>query len=71
MKEKLFFFGLNEFNPKLLFEISKLLPKDNFLSKICEFQKLTLPIQDKYDSGFLEPWSQWISVHTGKPTIKH
>lgn len=71
MTQKLIFLGLNEFNPDLLLEISKLLPKNNFLSKICKLTKLTLPIKDTYDSGYLEPWSQWVSVHTSKPTNNH
>src|SRR5438270_13961953 len=26
---------------------------------------------DEYESGFLEPWVQWVSVHTGVPSSQH
>ena len=71
MNDKLILFCLNEFNPNLLREIIKKVPKSKFLKKILTFDTINLPIQDRYESGYLDPWSQWISVHTGTPTYRH
>lgn len=61
-------FELNEFNMKLLdskknkfANIKSLLNNKNYKTKIT----------DKLNSNFLEPWSQWISIHTGIKAEKH
>ena len=71
MKDKLIFFGLNEFNDGLLKEISTILPKNNSLLKLCALHSFNLHTEDKYDSGYLEPWSQWVSLHTSTPASNH
>ena len=51
LKDKLIFFGLNEFNDGLLKEISNILPKNNSLLKLCDLHSFNLHTEDKYDSG--------------------
>ncbi len=71
MKHKLIFLALNEFNPTLLSSISKVFPGNNYLRKIFDHNSFSLDIKDEYDSGFLEPWSQWVGIHVAQPTAKH
>ena len=71
MNDKLVFFGLNEFNRNLLNEVSNILPKNNYLSKIKNLHSFSLLTEDKYESGYLEPWSQWVSLHTSTPSSIH
>lgn len=61
---------LNEFNIDL---ITATLKKHDFpsLRKIFQFKKASYKTQDRYNSGFLEPWVQWVSVHTSLPSFVH
>ena len=68
VKSKRIIFELNEFNVDLLEESATFRP---CLKKILNSKKIDTTIPDSYDSDFLEPWSQWVSVHTGKPTKDH
>jgi hypothetical protein len=70
MKNKVFFLELNEFNLPLL-EISA----DKFslknLQKVLSFYRIETTTKDTYESDFLEPWVQWVCVHTGTTSLKH
>ncbi len=61
---------LNEFNTELLFEATKQhsLPA---LNKVLHFPQYQYRTNDRYNSGFLEPWVQWVSIHAGKPSSEH
>lgn len=68
--EKVFFLELNEFNNELLQEAASLwnLKHVQRLTRLHRTQTFTA---DTYESDFLEPWVQWVSVHTGKPSSIH
>jgi hypothetical protein len=61
---------LNEFNKDLLKSAAESLKLKNIqkILALTEFHTIT---DDTYDSGYLEPWVQWVSVHTGTPSAKH
>ena len=61
-------FELNEFNVDLLREAAD---KRKNIKKLINMNSLMSEIPDRYDSDFLEPWSQWVSIHTGTPAIDH
>jgi len=71
MPNKLTFIGLNEFNLELISEMARLLPKGNYLSRLLEFQKIESTTEDELESGFLEPWVQWVGIQTGTPSTVH
>lgn len=61
---------LNEFNIDLM---TATLKKHDFpfLRKVFQFPKASYKTQDRYNSGYLEPWVQWVSIHTGVPSLVH
>ena len=66
---------LNEFNHKILKDYSK---KYNYehIKKILNYNHTKTYTNDTYkgnnnQDGFLDPWSQWVSVHTLKPSKEH
>lgn len=61
---------LNEYNPTLLRNIAKR-SKLDALNKIFSWTSTATTTDDVYDSGYLEPWVQWVSVHTGTPSTTH
>ena len=61
---------LNEFNRELLQSVATRLGLDH-LGSFLGWQHAETWAEDAYDSGFLEPWSQWVSVHTGAPASEH
>lgn len=61
---------LNEFNEELFCEATARLNLKN-LKRILSFHKSETWTDDTYESGSLEPWVQWVSVHTGVPYAKH
>ncbi len=61
---------LNEVNRDLLVQSCQRVNLPN-ISRIIAFPQSTTLTGDKYDSGYLEPWVQWVSVHTGKPSSDH
>lgn len=61
-------FELNEFNDELLNSYSNELEG---LDRVLSFSKKKVEIPDTYESDYLEPWSQWVSVHTGVPSNIH
>ena len=71
MTDKLTFIGLNEFNPDLISEIARILPDGNSLSRLLAQKKIESTTEDELDSGFLEPWVQWVSIQTSTPSTHH
>ena len=61
---------LNEFNRDLIDSVARRLGLRH-LRTILDWQYTRTWTEDQYDSGFLEPWAQWVSVHTGVPTSDH
>lgn len=68
--KKLLLVELNEFNSELLEAAARQLGLAN-LQKVVSWQKSKTNTEDRYDSGFLEPWSQWVSIHTGTKAKEH
>ncbi len=61
---------INEFNPQLFQKIAD----RRSLKAIKQIQGWNASetyTDDKYESGYLEPWVQWVSIHTGKPSSVH
>ncbi len=67
---KLFLLELNEFNIDLLQEAAEKLHLKN-IRRLLLFHKTKTHTEDLYESDFLEPWVQWVSVHTGIPSKEH
>ena len=72
---KLLVIELNEFNYEILKKYSK---KYNFkyLKKILNFNHTKTTTKDVYlgdnnQHGYLDPWSQWVSIHTLTGSKKH
>jgi hypothetical protein len=63
--------GLNEFNADLLLDVAGKLKKSKYLCRLVGLKKLELSIENSYESGLLEPWVQWVSIHTTVPAVKH
>lgn len=61
---------LNEFNAELIQSAitQHRLPS---LAKVWSLPKFTYKSPDRYNSGYLEPWVQWVSIHSGTPSSKH
>lgn len=60
----------NEFNVALLNSAVQLdtLPA---LERMLNLNRSHYKTQDRYNSGYLEPWVQWVSIHTGSPSTAH
>jgi hypothetical protein len=61
---------LNEFNNELLRSIAQT-HRLTHLREVLNWNHARTWTSDEYDSGFLEPWVQWVSVHTGVPSRQH
>lgn len=68
--KKVLLIELNEFNYDLLDSLSKEFRLHN-IQKVLSFEKTETFTEDLYESDYLEPWVQWVSVHTGLPSSKH
>ncbi len=68
--KKVIFVGLNEFNIDLLKDISEIIP-NKYLTKLNNLVHKKLLVKDEYSSGFLEPWVQWVGIHTSTPSNRH
>lgn len=64
------FLELNEFNEELLKEAGETLGLKN-IQRLFTFFKSETHTDDVYESEYLEPWVQWVSVHTGLPSSAH
>lgn len=67
---KVYFIELNEFNFELLKRLSEH-HQYKHLQRLLSFHHTTTFTEDKYESDFLEPWVQWVSIHTGQPSSSH
>jgi hypothetical protein len=70
MHQKVLFLELNEFNQDLLIKSAHDLSLKN-LEKLVSLHKMSTLTEDTYESDFLEPWVQWVTVHTGIPSTHH
>jgi hypothetical protein len=61
---------LNEFNRDLLQRLSTTHGLKN-LDRVLGWNSAVTWTSDEYETGFLEPWVQWVSVHTGVPSNQH
>jgi len=70
MRKKILLLELNEFNRELLEVGSKLFrfPHIQWLFDLKQSETLT---EDTLQSDRLDPWVQWVSVHTGTPSTEH
>jgi hypothetical protein len=68
--KKVFLLELNEFNLELLQTCTKLFHLKN-LEKVLGYSKTKIYTEDRYESDFLEPWVQWVSIHTGLSSKEH
>lgn len=69
-KKKLFFLELNEFNYDFLKERSKELDLKN-ISKIFDLDHSILKCDKEIEHFGLDPWTQWVNIHTGKKADEH
>lgn len=68
--KKVFLLELNEFNLELMETAATQLDLKH-VQKILSFYRTHTLTKDSYESDFLEPWVQWVSVHTGIPSEQH
>ena len=61
---------LNEFNCDLLRNIART-HQLSHLQEALSWNRAATWTSDEYESGFLEPWVQWVSVHTGVASSQH
>jgi hypothetical protein len=61
---------LNEFNSELLRNVAQA-HRLTHVQEMLSWDHATTWTSDQYDTGFLEPWVQWVSVHTGVPSSQH
>jgi len=62
--------GMNEFNPSMLEKAAREIGLPN-LTKLFDLQRSRTHTRDTIESDYLEPWVQWVSVHTGEPSSVH
>jgi hypothetical protein len=61
---------INEFNPELMAKAAKELNADN-LRWLLALQRSETTTDDKAERFGLDPWVQWVSIHTGKTSDQH
>ena len=71
MKKKLLLIELNEFNLKFLKKGSKKYKCKNLLYLLKNLKYCRTFTKDKTQDYNLDPWVQWVSIHTGKNSTKH
>lgn len=67
---KLFLLEFNEFNEQLLRSCCQVFSLPN-IEKLFLMHRSEITTEDTYESDFLEPWVQWVCVHTGKSSSEH
>ncbi|MCB9229286.1 MAG: hypothetical protein H6618_06715 [Deltaproteobacteria bacterium] len=70
MKQRLIVFELNEFNRELLMKAVSNMNLPHLKGILDLPQQMTMT-DDTYESDCLEPWVQWVNVHTGKTSSEH
>ena len=61
---------INEFNTALFRAAVAKMPLPN-IERMLAFPETVTTTDDRTESGYLEPWVQWVSVHTGAPASEH
>lgn len=61
---------LNEFNSELLRSVAQVHRLEH-VEQVLNWNHARTWTADEYETGFLEPWVQWVSVHTGVPSSQH
>lgn len=61
---------VNEFSPELMHLAAKELNASN-LFKLLQMQRSETTTDDKYERFGLDPWVQWVSIHTGRLSSEH
>jgi hypothetical protein len=61
---------LNEFNNDLLRNVARAQGLRH-VEEMLSWGHARTWTADEYETGFLEPWVQWVSVHTGVPSSRH
>lgn len=69
-KRKIIVIELNEFNRDLMRDCAEKFDLPS-LKKILSLRETRTFSRDNYESDFLEPWSQWVTVHTGMASSDH
>lgn len=67
---RLFLLELNEFNADVLREGARVFGLRD-LQWVLDFPETRTTTDDTYESDRLEPWVQWVCVHTGKRSLEH
>ncbi|TVQ86532.1 MAG: hypothetical protein EA397_20250 [Deltaproteobacteria bacterium] len=67
---RLTLFELNEFNLSLL-ERAVAELKLSAVARLMELPRFQTTTSDSYEDRSLEPWVQWVSIHTGVPSQVH
>lgn len=62
--------ALNEFNDAFMREAAGRLRLDNLL-RVAGFARARTMSEDRIEHQGLDPWAQWVSVHTGRPLADH
>ena len=70
MKKRLLLVELNEFNEELLREASCKFKLKN-IQKLLSLKSSKTRSQDNQEHFGLDPWVQWVSIHTGQPSNIH
>jgi len=61
---------LNEFSPELMQQAAEELGAPH-LKKLLSLRKTLTTTGDSEERFGLDPWVQWVSIHTGKPSSEH
>ena len=64
------FLEINEFNPDLMAKAAEELGLSN-LKKLLALKRSETTTDDKQERFGLDPWVQWVSIHTGKASGQH
>ena len=64
------FIEINEFNPNLMAKAAEELHLPN-LKRLLALKRSETTTDDKYERFGLDPWVQWVSIHTGKTSSQH
>lgn len=66
----MFFLQINEFSPELMAMAAAELDAKN-LQRLLNLRHTQTESQDKEERFGLDPWVQWVSIHTGKHSSEH
>lgn len=66
----MFFLQINEFSPALMAKAATALNAKH-LMRLLELQHTRTETTDKEERFGLDPWVQWVSIHTGQPSTVH